>query len=139
MKNNEYNSIGKLSVVGLALATSSVSYSSINYSSRKIETSYSMPKDFVSVSYKTTSIDYKQNINETIDISLEEAIKIAKENTPYDFKDIKIESISDSLGELTTIDIYMSLPNEVNDDLIIKQSKKATDLIGLNDYLVTYL
>jgi len=139
MKNQEYSTIGKLSAVGLALVTSSVSYSSpINFQ-KKEEIASSAPKNFISMSYKSTSIDYKDNTNNIIDLSLEKAIKIAKDNAPYSFENINIEHITDLLGKLTTIDVYMSLPKEIDDDLIIQQSKKATNLISNDNYLITYL
>lgn len=138
MKNKEYSVIKNLSVVGLAIATSSVSYASVIHP-QNVKADYSLSQNFTSIAYQYNSVDYKSNINKTINLLLEKAIKIAKSNTPYPIKDIKIDQISDTNGKLTTIDIYMELPDKINDNLIMMQSKKATDLIALDDFLVTYL
>ncbi len=138
MKNKEYSVIKNLSVVGLAIATSSVSYASVIHP-QNVKSDYSLSQNFTSIAYQYNSVDYKSNINKTINLLLEKAIKIAKSNTPYPIKDIKIDQISDTNGKLTTIDIYMELPDKINDNLIMMQSKKATDLIALDDFLVTYL
>jgi hypothetical protein len=138
-QNKEYKIIKVLPVVVLAIGGSTVSYSS-TYHSKIVENCYTSPKSFSYISYKSDSINYKSNISELVNHSLEEkAIKIAKDNVPYPFESIKIDYINDDYGKLTTIDVYVKLPNEIDDALITKQSKIATNLVESDNFLITYM
>jgi len=73
----------------------------------------------------------------------EELIKkvslIAKRNSPYPFKSIDVDKVDDFDGILIIINVNMHLPKKINDTLIVERSMKITNLINMDNILVTYL
>lgn len=83
---------------------------------------------------------YNQNFNsienvvlteQKIDLStkLNDFIELAKEKAPYSFKEQKIEEFDDEFGKSLYINVYLNLPENVDDLLLINSSDKITSEI----------
>ena len=138
VNQNKYRNFLKiLSTIGIFVFT--YNYNSISVSENEknsfSSTSYSHKiRSLITFEEKHRNVKKKKKINQH-----DLFIKIAKDNAPYEIENINVESIEDDFGILHTINVYMKLPNNYDDDLIVSSSEKSTNIINSDEYLVVYL
>jgi len=122
-----------LSLVGFYMTTYSHA-SEINYN---YTASYIDSNSYTVSIFKATEEDTKEpSVTQKDSITPKE---IARDNAPYKVLSIEEDVVEDDFGILHIINVHMELPLDVNDDLIVTSSMKATNLIDSNEYLINYL
>lgn len=129
-----------LSIVGISVFSSTITYNTHNYITSNIDV-YSSKDTKI---YNTYDSNYKsvKSKDNAIDNTLtgeEKAIVIAKQNAPYDVDYIDVQYIEDEIGKLTTLDVYLKLPQDADQKLIFDVSRSVTGLFESEEYLITYL
>jgi len=136
-QNKFKNFLKILSTIGIFVST--YNYSSVSTSENEknsfSSTNYSHKiKSLITFDEKHRNVKKKKTIKQH-DIFIE----IAKNNAPYEIEDVNVESTEDDFGTLHTINVYMKLPNNYDDNIIMSSAEKSTNIINSDEYLVVYL
>lgn len=138
-KNKFDKFVKLLSIIGIFVST--ISYSDTEFTSFREGdfTNNEYVYSSYSNSFSNDDLTLPVKVNNHALSLYENAIRIAKENAPYQIKDIQIDNINDEFAILKTIYVYMNMPDSIEDNLIVYASEKATNLVNSEEYLIIYL
>ena len=75
-------------------------------------------------------------------LSNDDIINLIIANSPYEYSTHELENVDDEFGKTIYINVYLDLPNEVDDNLLIKKSIELSKMVNSksnNKYTISYM